>query len=264
MAATTQIHGRWKVLALRFLAVATPLRWRPVRRAALQLRRASQRSLRRAAERRGRYSRSRPAAFDMDGKLEAILPSCGYFVEAGANDGYTQSNTYYLERVRGWRGLLIEPVPELFEQARRERTASSVQNYALVAPEQSGSLTTMRFAGLMSIVAGVRGDADADREYVDAAFALGANESYEVSVEGKTLSELLSAENDPEIDLLSLDLEGYEHVALRGLDLDRHQPRFILLEAETDERAAELGALLGERYRQRTRLSPMDVLFERA
>src|SRR5688572_8197056 len=29
----------------------------------------------------------------------------GVFVEAGANDGVEQSNTYYFEKIRHWRGL---------------------------------------------------------------------------------------------------------------------------------------------------------------
>jgi hypothetical protein len=37
----------------------------------------------------------------------------GFFVEVGGNDGISQSNTAYLERYLGWRGLLIEPIPEL-------------------------------------------------------------------------------------------------------------------------------------------------------
>ena len=35
----------------------------------------------------------------------------GFFIEAGANDGVTQSNTLFFERHRGWRGLLVEPIP---------------------------------------------------------------------------------------------------------------------------------------------------------
>jgi len=40
---------------------------------------------------------SRPALHQMDVLLEKILPAGpGVFVEAGAHDGFTQSNTYYL------------------------------------------------------------------------------------------------------------------------------------------------------------------------
>src|ERR1700675_2623345 len=56
---------------------------------------------------------SRPALHELDIKLNAVIArDDGFFVEAGANDGYTQSNTYWLERFRGWRGLLVEPISE--------------------------------------------------------------------------------------------------------------------------------------------------------
>ncbi|MGI8984553.1 MAG: FkbM family methyltransferase, partial [Acidimicrobiales bacterium] len=46
----------------------------------------------------------------------------GVFVDVGANDGVSFSNTLLLERERGWRGLCIEPHPRAFEQLVRNRT----------------------------------------------------------------------------------------------------------------------------------------------
>lgn len=36
----------------------------------------------------------------------------GYYIELGAHDGYTSSNTYFFEKVLNWNGLLIESNPE--------------------------------------------------------------------------------------------------------------------------------------------------------
>lgn len=45
----------------------------------------------------------------------------------------------------------------------------------------------------------------------------------------------------PEIDLLSLDVEGYEPEVLEGLDLHRHAPRYMLIEMLNPDRSvAEL------------------------
>ena len=58
---------------------------------------------------------SRPAQRQMDRCLEQYLPyKNGFFIEVGANDGFAQSNTYYFERFLKWRGILIEPIPELY------------------------------------------------------------------------------------------------------------------------------------------------------
>src|SRR5262245_47416510 len=61
-----------------------------------------------------------------------LLRDSGVFVEAGANDGVEQSNTYVLERYRKWRGLLVEPVPELADACRRNRPNAVVECAALV------------------------------------------------------------------------------------------------------------------------------------
>ena len=122
---------RWRAAAGRAL-LGLPA---PLREAAWRTWRRLDRMRRRRLEARGDYSRSSPALYDMDRRLAAHIDLApGFFVEAGANDGYHQSNTYRLERVHGWRGVLVEPVPSLYRAARRERPAAQVFNCALVAP----------------------------------------------------------------------------------------------------------------------------------
>src|ERR1700729_4369556 len=93
---------------------------------------------------------SQPAMFGMDRRLAELMPQRGgTFVEAGAHDGYTQSNTYSLERHRGWAGLLIEPIPELRRQCEQRRPSSRVLGTALVGPDAGENSGTMQFGDLM-------------------------------------------------------------------------------------------------------------------
>lgn len=227
--------------------------------------RSRRRAARRAAEARGEQHLSRPALNDLDAKLEPYLGELqgGYFVEAGANDGFDQSNTYFLERCRGWRGLLVEPVPHLHREAQLERPASRVVHAALVAPELEGTEVTLRYGGLMTVVAGSKGSDAAERDYVQSAFRLGLEPEMTVSAPGRTLSALLDEAGAPEIDFMSLDLEGYEENALRGLDLSRHAPRYLLTEAWDDDGRTAVTEMLSTRYRVVAQLTPQDALFER-
>jgi FkbM family methyltransferase len=211
------------------------------------------------AEAAGDDRLSRPAAFAMDHLLDDVIDrDGGFFVEAGANDGFTQSNTYWLERFRGWKGLLVEPMPELAARARIERPASTVVQCALVAAGHTGTVR-MRFGDLMSTVAEAH-----DAEWAQGGLSYGWRDPYEADVEGRTLSALLDEVGAPEVDLLSLDIEGFEVQALQGLDLSRHAPRHILVEIH--DRAVNrppVDAILGEHYAEHGWLSPIDLLYVR-
>ena len=47
-----------------------------------------------------------------------LLGPNGYFVEFGACDGIFASNTYFLEKTQGWKGVLSEPVPNFFKEIK--------------------------------------------------------------------------------------------------------------------------------------------------
>src|SRR5919204_1385480 len=150
---TVPAPSRWRIATMKTLA-RTP---EPVRRAIFRGRRAFGRFRRRRLEARGDFSRSYPALSEMDRQLERYLPEGGgFFVEAGGNDGYTQSNTYAFERVHGWRGVLVEPVAELARACALERPRSHVVRAALVSPSFAEPEVSLRFGGLMTVVVGGR------------------------------------------------------------------------------------------------------------
>lgn len=63
--------------------------------------------------------------------------SGGFFVEIGANHPTVCSNTCFFEQ-RGWRGIVVEPMPGHCEKLRAARPASQVVQAALGAPGQCG------------------------------------------------------------------------------------------------------------------------------
>lgn len=213
-----------------------------------QLRRSLSRARRGLCEKMGIARYSYLALNGLDRKLERYLDiDGGVFVEAGANDGIQQSNTYYFERMRGWTGLLVEPVPELAAACRRHRRAQ-VAEAALVGKDFPGATAELHFAGLMSTLSGALGDAATTARHVATGLSVqNLQASRRLTVPARTLSALLDEAgiNRP-IDLLCLDVEGGEPEALQGLDLTRHAPRYICVEARDP---AAISAILRPRYR---------------
>jgi FkbM family methyltransferase len=183
----------------------------------------------------------------------------GFFVEAGANDGMNQSNTLYFERHRGWTGLLIEPIPELAARCRVNRPRCLVENCALVPFSFREPAVVMRYCNLMSVVKNSMKTEQEELAHIQAGCEIQRTEPYELTVPACTLTSLLDKHHVQQFDLLSLDVEGFELNALKGLDFARHQPAFMLIEARYRD---EIDTFLQSYYKPVAELSEHDVLYQ--
>jgi FkbM family methyltransferase len=185
-----------------------------------------------------------PALDNLDRKLLGYLKHReGVFIEAGANDGISQSNTWFLETYRGWSGLLVEPVPSLARMARRFRRAK-VFNVALGPIGSDGQKLTLFENDLQTTP--VKG-------------AGSKTDSNQIDAPLRSLSSLLDEAGIDKVDLFSLDVERYEIEVLKGLDFARHRPKFILVEtAKLDE----VTNLLAPYYVLRENFDDWNYLFE--
>lgn len=167
----------------------------------------------------------------LDLKVLPYLPSKGFYVEAGANDGIKQSNTLFLERIHGWTGILVEPVPRLFNKCVKNRPNSNVLNYALVAPEHSGEIIELVDVDLMTSIRQHDGFT-ADEDALLKAEKIQGIKRKLTFAPGETITRLLQSSNVSTVDFLSLDVEGFELHVLKGLDLDYCAPGLILIETQ--------------------------------
>lgn len=202
----------------------------------------------RAFERVGSTRYSYPALNRLDRLMLERLPDEGTFLEVGANDGYSQSNTYYLERRRGWRGVLIEPLPSLFRVCASHREADCY-NFACVGPDGATNLTLVD-RGLMTVSLGLL-PAEEEKRRV-------ASHDKLVEVPTAKLSSLIDRSSIDSVTFMSVDVEGAELDVLAGLDLDRHSPEFLLVETG---KLDQVKALLSGRMRHERQLSHHDHLF---
>lgn len=212
-------------------------------------------------ESRGLDHYSRPALQEVDRKLEKYLNfSGGFFIEAGANDGFSQSNTYYFEKFLNWSGILIEPIPELYKKCIFERPNSQVINCALVSEDYPKDTIALMYSNLMSLVKGARKNNLEDFNHVNKGLDIQALKStYEIDVPAKTLTSVLKDCAVGKIDLFSLDVEGYELDVLRGFDMLIYRPKYILVEVNFPD---EINKYLNSyNYHAIDELTSFDILY---
>ncbi|MGK7922824.1 MAG: FkbM family methyltransferase [Trichodesmium sp.] len=163
----------------------------------------------------------------------------GFFIEAGANDGISQSNTLYFEKYKNWQGILIEAIPELAEKCRINRSKSVVENYALVPFDYDRDYIKMHYCNLMSFVDGaMKSEVEKEVHLRKGCQVQKINNSYEINVPATTLTGIFDKYGVKNIDLFSLDVEGFELDVLQGIDFDRYQPKFMLIEVRYRDRKA--------------------------
>jgi len=152
----------------------------------------------------------------------------GIFVEVGAFDGYTFSNTWGLAQ-RGWRGIYLEPIPKYANQCRKNhakhRDVSVVEK---IVSSTTGDKETIFLAGTLSTTS-----TDQLESYRLQVWSQKHVSDKQIVVDTITLNDLLEFEHvKVGFDLLVVDVEGTEATVFSGFDLSRWKPKMIIVELE--------------------------------
>lgn len=200
----------------------------------------------------------------LDRKMEQYLNfDGGTFVELGANDGFVQSNTFYFEKSRKWRGLLVEPAMNKYLECVSNRSAKNhIVCAACVSFDYKDPFVPIAYSDYMSAPMGLNSDIeDPEAHARKGEKYLGEHEKVFVfGARAVTLNQLMKEANMPRlIDFLSLDVEGAEMEVLLGVDHDAFRFRYMLIECRDFERLKSF--LSGKGYRFVEQLSRHDYLF---
>jgi FkbM family methyltransferase len=163
----------------------------------------------------------------------------GFFVEVGALDGISGSNTYFFEKERNWSGILIEPNPIEFKKLLDcDRTLSKKENCAIFSEEKDVEFLSIE--GPCNVLIGIIDFYDSRHiERINRELKMYENypighEYYSsrelIKVKGLKLQTLLDKYEINHIDLLSIDVEGAELQVLESIDYNKTTVDCILLE----------------------------------
>lgn len=173
-------------------------------------------------------------------------------VDVGANDGYHLSNSYPFVR-DGWKALLVEPHPTVFERlcATHAKHPMAICERVACGEKPGTAELFMSPNDLGGIGATICTD---DNEFIRQAKA----DASRVTIIVETLTTLLDRHQFPsDFSLLTVDAEGLDYDVLAGLDWSRYRPRLVISEEydlNQDKYAARNRLFEQQRYRQVQRI----------
>lgn len=153
----------------------------------------------------------------------------GVFMDIGAYEPVNISNSYHFE-MNGWNTYCFEANTFLIPSLQLQRR--NVLNYAL----SDENLDSVEFTVARGIYGGGSGMAGISSiqpsEEMIEKFGNGIYEYIKISVPQKTLNSVLENELSDvrEIDIVSIDVEGWELNVLKGFDLEKYKPKVMVVE----------------------------------
>ena len=165
-----------------------------------------------------------------------------FFIEFGATDGVTISNTYLLEKELNWKGILVEPARIWHQNLEKNRSCIIDKRCIYYKSGEKISFLVVQNnkkaePGLSSL-----------EEYAangDWASNLRLKNSKKEFVETITLDDLLDFYDAPElIDYMSVDTEGSEFDILKSLDFKKRKIKIITVEHNYHKNRGKIKNLL--------------------
>ena len=159
----------------------------------------------------------------------------GFYVDVGAKDGKSISNTFMLEQ-HGWRGICIEPHPESFAALTAQRKSI---NLNLAVSDKPGHLD------FVQVLSGPTGNSGLLSTYAHRGKLETLDHSI-IRVKSETLADILTKCNAPShIDYLDIDTEGHELQVILSIDFSSVTFGIIGLEAKRESHSfVEISKLL--------------------
>ncbi len=159
----------------------------------------------------------------------------GFFVEFGATNGVTLSNSYLLEKEFAWQGILAEPAKDWHAALQKNRSAAIDTRCVWRKTGEHLDFVETEYGELSTLVEFK--DKDNNKS--------GRQAGKTYSVETVSLNDLLAKYNSPgHIDYLSIDTEGSEFDILSALNFSRYAIDIMTVEHNYTQDRSKIRSLL--------------------
>lgn len=155
----------------------------------------------------------------------------GYFVEIGAHDGKTLSNTYLLEKEYGWSGICAECNPDVITDLIDNRNCSIETRAVMHKSDLKVPFYSHREDKTLSGVAPF-GYIENDET--------GERKTAQYAIKTIDINTMLEEHNAPlDIDYISIDTEGTEMFVVSVFDFRKYNVKYWTIEVNGDQNAID-------------------------
>jgi len=156
----------------------------------------------------------------------------GTFVDIGAHDGVAYSNSFVFEKLRGWRGVCVEPNPNVFAQLAVNRQCT---NLNCCVSDTAGTVPFLKISGYAEMLSGIVEKYEPEhRERVERELKQFGGSSDVIPIQARTLNDIVAESGFADITYLSIDTEGSELAILQSIDFKRLFVHAITVEYNFD------------------------------
>lgn len=184
----------------------------------------------------------------------AALEDDVFFMQVGTNDGATGDPFYRHIRLRGWQGILVEPLADEFAQLKKNHKNNPNLIFENVAI--SNKVETKKFYSI-------------DKTQGDLPFWVNKLSSFDPKipqevcdlydnavliskdVECSTINHIVEKHGNRPLDLLLTDTEGYDFEILKTIDFSKVKPKMLIYEhrhLSEEDYAASVALLKSQGY----------------
>jgi len=193
--------------------------------------------------------------------LKYINYNDGFYIEMGAHDGVKHSNTFYYEKNKNWKGILIEP-SNYFTELIKNRSKKNKFFKVICTPFNYKKKIRLNQYGDYSTC-----DELVTKRYLDwqnkkkVKVKMPLDKKKNIIVKTLPLNEILEKVKAPKvIDFFSLDVEGSELAVLKGINFKKFKFKYLLIEITFESKKLKQ-FLKKKNYLFKINITPWDYLF---
>ncbi len=143
----------------------------------------------------------------------------GIFIEIGAHNGIAYSNTKFFEEL-GWKGICIEPIPEVFEELKKNRKAICVKG-CIADKKGKANFLSVKGPEMLSGLVDKYHPAHMNRVNTEISDPSNKGSKQIIEVDCYLLNDILEENKMFHVDYLSIDTEGNELDILKSIDFKK-------------------------------------------